>query len=1007
MKLIRKIISILLVAITVIGLAPNISSPGVYADSSSQPGDTTHIKLVHIGKSGGGSALGHPTDLQFVTYGEYNYKHAKRAYFCGMRKSTSNSAEGEALYCIQPGTPLNNNTTPTYVGNYWDQPSQLNPTLSRQQTRVLLSRVLSAGYKGNLKDSWVNQWNKDDNTKNAIAHYIATQLLVWEVVVGERDVNFNHVTVSGAPNKILDMIQSSNPLKALINSKYNQMVSSVKSMNVLPSFCKPSTANAQTFELEHVGSEFIATLTDTNNVLAQYNFTSSMSGVTITRSGNKLTVKSTTAPTQPIIITASKTISTNNVIAWISGSKQNLIGYGPTTNETVKGYARLRYDIAQDTSFVITGTKVNEYDEPLPGATIGLFRFNESTFTAETAIATTVSDDTGSFAFTNLNSGPYIVAEIAAPDGYALTSETFYVTVGLEGQSIEIVITNYPALGSVMGYKQDEEGNNIDGALIGLFHEGTTVFTERTAYRLCVSGECSVIDYEYPGLYGWDDIPYGNYIIREITPPVGYLLNTTQYPITIDQPTNSVTLLGPRIINTKAKGAIIGRKVAEGEKKGIPLNDAVIGLYRGGTQNFEGTRPLATCITDDTGYFEFNALEYGDYIVREIAAPDGYVLTDTTYPVTIGAGTGGTGGKTVIIDIGDIVNEVCSFEFIKIDSTTNKPLAGATFKLAMRNAYNEYVTIGLYASDDTGVVAFDHLLHGTYRISEMRAPNGYVLNEVPIEIEVSSAGVTVTSDHEPTLYNGVLAYVMPNSPNRGDITGKKVDDNGAPLGGATIGLFETGNLTDAIMTTKSKTDGSFRFTNVLYGNYIVREIAAPAGYILSDAQYPVTIDGSGQSIAIEITNVRQQYSIDVIKRIKASDINWANGDPTFIFSLSSTEGAANAAGYHAIVSFSKEYVDANTGEDGYVEMLASFTDLYVGTYVLREKETLRYKLESITDVTDNGTVYFDTTTHSTYGDCVIFDLSADNYGKATFTNVKTNWADASHTFDVVNVITIN
>lgn len=92
----------------------------------------------------------------------------------------------------------------------------------------------------------------------------------------------------------------------------------------------------------------------------------------------------------------------------------------------------------------------------------------------------------------------------------------------------------------------------------------------------------------------------------------------------------------------------------------------------------------------------------------------------------------------------------------------------------------------------------------------------------------------------------------------GSVSGKKVDENGNPLGGAVIGLFKDaeGEFTteNALMTTTSADDGSFSFADITYGTWYVREIEQPTGFVLSKTVYPVAIDKDGAVVEIEIVN---------------------------------------------------------------------------------------------------------------------------------------------------------
>ena len=113
--------------------------------------------------------------------------------------------------------------------------------------------------------------------------------MIWETIVGERDASFNHVSTGGY-NAVLECVSSAHPLRSKILSYYNSMVTSVQNHTKVPSFCTRSSGSAKVNELEWNGSKYVATLTDTNGVLGNYNFSANIDGVSFSVSGNKLTV---------------------------------------------------------------------------------------------------------------------------------------------------------------------------------------------------------------------------------------------------------------------------------------------------------------------------------------------------------------------------------------------------------------------------------------------------------------------------------------------------------------------------------------------------------------------------------------------------------------------------------------------------------------------------------------------------------------------------------------------
>ena len=158
--------------------------------------------------------------------------------------------------------------------------------------------------------------------QTALHRLMLTQLLIWETVIGERDANFNHVAASGCSN-VKDVINAKHPLRNKIFSYYNSMVQSVQNHATIPSFCNKSSGSAKTIELEWNGSKYTTTLTDSNNVLSKYNFKASISGVSFSVNGNKLTVSMDTAPSKEFTITATRKMQSAEV--WLYGQRVNTV----------------------------------------------------------------------------------------------------------------------------------------------------------------------------------------------------------------------------------------------------------------------------------------------------------------------------------------------------------------------------------------------------------------------------------------------------------------------------------------------------------------------------------------------------------------------------------------------------------------------------------------------------------------------------------------------------------
>ena len=180
--------------------------------------------------------VSYPRDGDAVqVYDQSTWGHSAKTYMNGWSTQSSNvttihcmdSYDGKICYCIEPGVPRNVGDSYSGLGeNFWDNyPSQYNNTIEPDDIKVLLGRIMQYGYQGNISTSWKSQ-NAADADK--MAHAIATQLLVWETVIGERDADFNHVS-TGGKDAVKSVISSGHPLKSRIDSYYNSIVSSVQS----------------------------------------------------------------------------------------------------------------------------------------------------------------------------------------------------------------------------------------------------------------------------------------------------------------------------------------------------------------------------------------------------------------------------------------------------------------------------------------------------------------------------------------------------------------------------------------------------------------------------------------------------------------------------------------------------------------------------------------------------------------------------------------------------------
>lgn len=231
---------------------------------------------------------------------------------------------------------------------------------------------------------------------------------------------------------------------------------------------------------------------------------------------------------------------------------------------------------------------------------------------------------------TDLPFGSYYIQEISTDDHYMIDDTKYSFTFSYTNQNESTVniqindgkeIINTLKRGKIQGVKLDDSGNPLKDATIGLFKADAEEFTKETALMTTVSKE--------DGTFSFTDIPFGAYIVKELESPEDYLIDPNNYPVEITENEQIVNL---EIVNVLKRGDIQGMKI---DNNGKPLEGALIGLFPAKTTEFTKDTALMTTISAEDGSFYFNDIPVGSYIVREIEAPDGYILDDKSYEADI------------------------------------------------------------------------------------------------------------------------------------------------------------------------------------------------------------------------------------------------------------------------------------------------------------------------------------------------------------------------------------
>ena len=509
---------------------------------------------------------------------------------------------------------------------------------------------------------------------------------------------------------------------------------------------------------------------------------------------------------------------------------------------------------------------------------------------------TIVCDEDGFASTKLLPYGVYTVHQTKGWAGRELITD-FDVFINKDGKTYKFLINNKNFESYLKVVKLDKEtGKQIayEGAAFEIYDSDNHRVTMQYTYPQVTS-----VHTFYTNKEGYlitpEKLPYGDYTLKEVQAPYGYVLDDTPIPFSISQE-NSSTDTGVTVVKVKArdvaqKGVINITKTGEifssvEENKGVytpkysvgNLKGAVFEVYAAedittldGTVRYEQGTLVDTITTDDDGVAKSKELYLGKYTVIEKTAPNGYVHNGTKYDVELTyAGQNVSVTSTDLSVYNDRQKVAVS---LKKEMDEDK-----TFNLGKNNEIS-FVQFGIYANEDikasngdvipkdalitfancdkNGSIVFDCDLPVGFKwyAKEIATDEHYILSDTKYEFDTEYQGqdvkvIDIKVNNDKAIENNLIY---------GSVKGLKIDrETQETIKGATFGLFKS-DITEftennAILTVVTDESGIFTFSNIPYGEYLIKEIKPADGYLDNEDVFTVTIKDNEQVVELTAIN---------------------------------------------------------------------------------------------------------------------------------------------------------
>ena len=723
-------------------------------------------------------------------------------------------ADGKEAYCIEPGHTLYSGNTLTEDGStVWKNLG------SAKQKAINLALLYGKPGSGKCLSGTEDQ------------KWVATQLIVWEFVSGCRSTSEGYKCTN---TKFIDGICAGGANPG-VKSVYNAISKSLANYSTVPSFASAIASKAETYEMKYSDGKYTLTLTDSNSILSDFSFKTT-SGISVLKSGNKLTLTSTSPVNNAVTFNSAKlmpSVGNTTLIPYGDATLQDVITGVENDADPIRAYFKVKTSSGN--------LKLVKTSEDGNVANI------EFSVKGDGYSKTVKTNSKGEFELTDLVPGSYTVTEITDSKYETQKSQTVKVE---SGKTAKVTFENVLKKGSLEVVKTSEDnfnegvkfhlyGTSLSGANVDLYAttnaDGVATFT-----NVLVSGD---------KLYTLEEVDTADrYVVpKKQTAPIEWNKVTQR---SFD---NVLKKWNLTVTKTDAE-----TKSAQGD---ATLAGAVYGIYNNG-------KLVDKYTTDKNGGFTTSYYVCGDnWTLKEIEPSEGYLLDETEYHIGAEAKKYTIENNSISMSVTeDILKGKISIIKHTDDGSTKieTPEVGAEFQVYLKSS-------GSYTKakeserdnlicDEYGFAETKDLPYGTYTVHQTKGWNGTEF--------IADFDVFISEN------NKTYKYLINNASLESYVKIVKVDSETGkqiPYAGAGFQIYDPNDKlvtmtytypeVTTIDTFYTNSDGYLITPETLpYGKgYSVVEVQAPYGYVLDST--PIYFD-------ITAENTTEENGVTIVKTEK-------------------------------------------------------------------------------------------------------------------------------------------